>query len=374
MRFNSSCLLVIGLLAILAFVGFIGANALVARAEEAFGPPSPALTAFQRWRLGIELGFRAETLLRPTDPAAQPIRFDIGHSEPASQVVARLEKMGFVREAPLFSNYLVYTGIDTQIQAGSYELSAAMNAVDLAASLIDPTPGSVTLSILPGWRLEEIAASLPSAGVNFRPEEFLLTAWSPAGLDLPAGLPQSASLEGYLMPGDYEIERQLGVREALDLILTQGFHQQVNAQLLQAFEAQGLSLHQAVILASIVERESVVDEEMPLIASVFLNRHRIGMKLEADPTVQYALGYVEKLGGWWPTPLSSTDLRIDSPYNTYVTDGLPPGPIAAPSLDALMSMAYPEESPYYFFQAACDGSGRHVFAVTYEEHIANNCN
>jgi UPF0755 protein len=282
-------------------------------------------------------------------------------------------KSGMVSEGQLFTNYLVYTGIDTQIQAGSYELSAAQSPVQIAQALLDPTPGSVTLSILPGWRLEEIASTLPSAGVNFAPEEFMLTSWSPAGLDLPADLPEGASLEGYLLPGDYEIERELDVRAALNLILTQGFHQQVDAQLQQAYEAQGLTLHQAVIIASVVERESILDEEMRLIASVFLNRFASGMRFEADPTVQYAVGYDAARGGWWPTPLTSADLAINSPYNTYVSGPLPAGPIAAPSYEALYAVAFPEASPYFFFQAACDGSGAHVFSITYEEHISNNC-
>jgi UPF0755 protein len=371
---GTGCFVLLGILAIVAFVAFIGGNAFLARAEDAFGPPSPTLNTFQRWRIGFELGLRAEELQQPVDPAAMPIRFDIGFGEDTGQIVARLWKSGMVSEGQLFTNYLIYTGIDTQLQAGSYELSAAMSAVELAAALIDPTPGSVTLSILPGWRLEEIAASLPSAGIGFAPEEFLLTAWSPAGLNLPAGLPESASLEGYLMPGDYEIEREMDVRAGLDLILTQGFHQQVDAQLLQAFEAQGLSLHEAITIASVVERESVLDEEMGQIAAVFLNRVAAGIWLEADPTVQYAVGYDEARGGWWPTPLTFADLAIDSPYNSYRYGPLPPGPIAAPSYEALYAVAFPPPSPYFFFQAACDGSGSHVFALTYEEHLSNNCN
>ncbi|MEX2161001.1 MAG: endolytic transglycosylase MltG [Anaerolineales bacterium] len=369
-RSGFTCFLVLGLLAILAFVAFIGANALLARAEHAFGPPAPGLGAFQRWRLGLELGFRADELLQPADPAAAAVRFDIGHSEPASQIVARLWKLGMVSEGQLFTNYLIYTGIDTQLQAGSYELSAAMSPVELAAALIDPTPGSVTLVILPGWRLEEIAGTLESAGVNVMPEEFLLAAWSPAGLDLPVGFPAGATLEGYLLPGSYEIDRQTDAAGLLDALLL-GIRQNVNAELQAAFEQQGLTLHKALTLASIVEREAVIEDEMPMIASVFHNRLASGIYLEADPTVQYALGYAG--GSWWKTPLASADLAIDSPYNTYRYGGLPPGPIAAPDLQALLAVAYPAESPYFFFQAACDGSGVHLFAITYEEHIANNC-
>lgn len=369
---NTGCLVALGLLLILAFVGFIGANALIARAEEAFGPPAPALNTFQRWRIGLELGFRAETLLRPAEPAANPVRFDIAFGEPTSQISSRLWNSGIIREGQLFSNYLFYTGLDTKLQAGSYELSAAMSPVEIAQALLDPTPETVTLVILPGWRLEEIAASLPDAGVDFSPEDFMLAALTPLdAIEVPDNFPEAVSLEGYLLPGSYEIDRDMDAVQAINVILMLGYHAQVDAQLREGFAAEGITEREALILASIVERESVVDEEMPLIASVFLNRVLAGIKLEADPTVQYALGY--STGSLWPTPLSSADLMVDSPYNTYLYGGLPPGPIAAPSLDALLAVAFPEESPYFFFQAACDGSGTHIFAVTFEEHVSNNC-
>jgi UPF0755 protein len=97
------------------------------------------------------------------------------------------------------------------------------------------------------------------------------------------------------------------------------------------------------------------------------------MKLQTDPTVQYALGFNASRNTWWTTPLSATDLQFDSPYNTYLYPGLPPGPISNPSLTALTAVAYPAESPYYYFQAKCDGSGLHNFAETFEEHQLNNC-
>jgi UPF0755 protein len=117
----------------------------------------------------------------------------------------------------------------------------------------------------------------------------------------------------------------------------------------------------------------MITEEQPMIASVFLNRLADGMKLDSDPTVQYALGFNLRQNTWWTNPLSTDDLGINSPYNTYQNTGLPPGPISNPSLSALRAVAYPADSPYYYFQAACDGSGRHEFARTYEEHLANSC-
>ena len=374
MNKSFSCLIIVGLVAIFGFVAFIVSSGLLVRAEKAFGPPSPSLTAFQRWRIGLELGLRKEALLRQADPNAQPVRFDIALNESTNEIVSRLWFADLILEGQLFSNYLFYTGLDTQLQAGSYELSAAMSSVEIAHALIDPTPESVTLVILPGWRLEEIAAALQSAGVNVTPENFLLAAWDPpAGVLLPEGFPDGATLEGYLLPGSHEMLREYDARRVVSTLLG-AFRSEIGEEFRAGFEAQGLSLHQAVLLASIVERESVIDDEMHMIASVFINRLNAGMRLEADPTVQYAVGYDEASASWWKTPLTSADLLINSPYNTYLNAELPPGPIAAPSFSALDAVAFAESSPYYFFQAACDGSGEHVFAVTFEEHLANNCN
>jgi len=139
------------------------------------------------------------------------------------------------------------------------------------------------------------------------------------------------------------------------------------------FERRGLSLAEAVTLASIVQREAVVEDERPLVASVFYNRLAAGMTLGSDPTVQYALGYNLAQSTWWTNPLSIDDLQVYSPYNTYQVTGLPPGPICSPAISSLQAVAYPADSPYYYFRALCDGSGRHAFAVTYDEHLQNAC-
>jgi UPF0755 protein len=151
------------------------------------------------------------------------------------------------------------------------------------------------------------------------------------------------------------------------------FEAQVNPELRSGFATQGLDLCQAVTLASIIQREAILDEEMPLIASVFYNRLNSGAVLASDPTVQYALGFNQKQGTWWTNPLSLNDLQVDSPYNTYIYPDLPPGPISNPGLSALRAVANPAQTPYYYFRAACDGSGRHLFAETYDEHLTNEC-
>ena len=138
----------------------------------------------------------------------------------------------------------------------------------------------------------------------------------------------------------------------------------------QGFDRHGLDVYQAVILASIVEREAIVEEEMPVIASVFYNRLASGMKLESDPTVQYAMGYQTATKQWWKSPVTLDEYQnVNSPYNTYLKAGLPPGPICSPSLAAIVAVLEPAQTDYLYFLGRGDGS--HVFAKTYEEHQQN---
>jgi UPF0755 protein len=139
----------------------------------------------------------------------------------------------------------------------------------------------------------------------------------------------------------------------------------------QSYGAQGFGVREAVTLASIIQREAVVAEERPLMAGVFLNRLNQGILLQADPTVQYAVGYQAENASWWKSPLSLADLQSSSPYNTYVHSGLPPGPISNPGLGALSAVAEPIETEYLFFVADCTAEvrGSHIFSQTFEEHL-----
>lgn len=346
---------------------------LVEEVESAFGPPAPKLTSAQQYQLALQLWWQADDLVYATNPLGEEQTFVVSPGEPTDSIIQRLEISSLIRDTEAFRTYLIYSGLDTRLQAGVYKLSPAMTAVEIARKLLDATPEFITFNVLPGWRMEEIAASLPTSGLDIAPEEFLQVAQlglNESGLlpDLPLG----ASSEGFLLPDSYELGRQTSARDLLR-ILTDNFTAQVSNELREGFMRQGLDLFEAVTLASIVEREAIVLEEQPIIASVFLNRLAIEMKLDADPTVQYAVGYNPDQTTWWTNPLTYNDLQIDSPYNTYIYNGLPPGPIANPSISALQAVAFPAQTPYYYFRAACDGSGRHVFAETFEEHRGNAC-
>ena len=346
---------------------------LPGRAERLFGPSTPGLSLWQRIRLSAGMLWQAGSLTTPADPNGAERSFQIALGESTTSITERLWESGLINNPSAFRQFLQYSGLDTSLQAGEFKLSPAMTPIEIAKTLQDATKNEVTFRILEGWRLEEIAASLPTSGLNITSEQLLQAAKNhPSGYSFTEQIPLQASLEGFLLPDAYTLPRDLTTGQLITTFLS-NFENKVSGEICNGFTHQGLALYEGVTLASIVEREALRDDEKPMIASVFLNRLAAGMRLDADPTVQYALGNQPGRGGWWPVPLRSADLQLNSPYNTYIFPGLPPGPIANPSLSALRAVAFPAQTPYYYFRAACDGSKQHVFARTYEEHIQNAC-
>lgn len=352
--------------------GFLGYN-LPTYADRIYGPPAPQLDRIQLTRLSAQLLWNGDDLITPVDPMGEPRSFQVFLGETPPSIANRLVQSGLIRNPDTFLTYLRYSGLDRTLQAGEYTLSPAMTAVEIAHSLQDPTPQEVPFNILKGLRAEEIAALLPTSGLNISAEEFLRVVHNPPSrISIREYLPPGASLEGFLFPGSYRLDRDI-TPEDLAITLVDSFKANLTPEIMEGFERQGLSTFEAVTLASIIEREAIIEDEMPLIASVFFNRLEINMKLEADSTAQYSLGYNPSQSTWWTNPLSYLDLQIDSPYNTYLVPGLPPGPIANPGIMALRAVAFPDRSPYYYFRAACDDPRLHVFAETFEEHVANAC-
>ena len=343
------------------------------QAQVKFGQPEPSLDTVSIYRYSFLLYLHESDLTEPADRfGLNETPFEVFLGEDVYSISERLENSGLISNAETFRIYLIYSGLDKSVQAGEYRLRSSDTGIQIARDLQDATPLVVPFQILSGWRLEEIAASLPSSGIEISPEEFLSAASNAAALLLPSDFQQSGSLEGYLFPGSYDVERTITSSDLLSRF-TGRFSEELSPQIREGFSKQELSISQGVILASIVEKEGVIPAERPLIASVFLNRMNLGIKLESDPTVQYAVGFNEKDQSWWKNPLTYSDLEVDSPYNTYRYEGLPPGPICNPSLGSLMAVAFPEESTFLYFQASCDGSGYHNFSHTYEEHLNNIC-
>ena len=176
--------------------------------------------------------------------------------------------------------------------------------------------------------------------------------------------PAAKDLEGYLFPETYQLPRHISADELVKRMVAQ-FRSVVEGSLVERARARGLSARQWIALASIVEKETGKDEERPLVAAVYSNRLRIGMGLQCDPTIIYAL----KKAGQWAGNLTHENMQFDSPYNTYRYAGLPPGPIASPGRASLEAAAAPAEVSYLYFVSRNDGT--HAFASTLEEHNIN---
>jgi UPF0755 protein len=356
----------LGLILILGSL-FVGIPAMAVRS---YGQPAAGLSMLQVVQYSAKLLWDDGLLTKPIDAGAAEQTFTVQQGEPVDSIANRLHAEGLINEASIFRDYLIYTGLDTSIQAGDYKLSRAMSIVDIAHKMQDATPADVNFVILPGWRMEEIAASLQTSGLNVTNDEFIRTVNSPhPGVDFLANAP---SVEGFLYPDSYIIPRATTVDQLVDGLL-RNFTLHLNINLREGFNRQGLSVYQAVTLASIVEKESMQADEAPIIASVYLNRLKIGMKLDADPTVQYALGFNSVQQTWWTNPLSANDLQFDSAYNTYINAGLPPTPIDNPGMISMQAVASPADTTYYYFSARCDGSGFHNFARTFDEQLQNLC-
>ena len=266
-------------------------------------------------------------------------------------------------------------GLDRRFQAGIYFLNQTQSIVDIAHALTDSRGRGIAFRVVEGMRIEEVAEAIDASGrFGFSGADFLAVVG--AGAALPgdfaawAGLPAGASLEGFLFPDSYFLPPGMDAAGLRDALLG-NFRARVGDALRGAAEAQGFSLFEIATLASIIEREAVYADEHQMISSVYRNRLAIGMKLEADPTVQY--GLQGRRGRWWPQITQADYQGARSAYNTYLVNGLPPGPIASASLSAIDAAIHPAQSPYFYFRAACDGSHRHNFAVTFAEHLANGC-
>ncbi|HMN29337.1 MAG TPA: endolytic transglycosylase MltG [Caldilineaceae bacterium] len=337
----------------------------------------PALSAY--------LAANQAQLARPYSVDDRPVRFTVEPGMAARTVGQRLEEAGLIGDALLFEAYVRVNGLDAAINAGTFILSPSMTMVEIVELLQHAEAAAVTITLPEGWRSEQVADYLdaaglfqdnPAAGKAYRQQVATsdLSGLDPARYPFLQQRPAGVSLEGYLFPDTYEVPAEQPT--AVDLLQRQldNFSNQVATRYAEAVAAgqTSLSLYEVLTVASIVEREAVVAEERPAIAGVYLNRLAAGMKLEADPTVQYAMGYQPASGQWWKTPVFLEEYSaVDSPYNTYLYGGLPPGPICNPGLSSIEAVLQPAKHDYLYFVALPDGSGRHVFATTFEEHSEN---
>jgi UPF0755 protein len=228
-----------------------------------------------------------------------------------------------------------------------------------------------TVTVLAGSRAAEIADQLSARGIVKRDEFLALVGEGEFPHDFLTDRPEGAGLEGFLQPGTYQFTPNTPAREVIQRMLD-SFGQGYTAEMREQTGRTNLTIFQVVTLASIVEREILRPDERPLVAGVYLNRLSRGMKLQADPTVQYAIAGQSpsvSAGGYWKRSLSDVDLDYSSPYNTYRYEGLPPGPIANPGVPAIAAVLNPTETDYLYFVARPDGT--HAFSRSLKEHNEN---
>jgi UPF0755 protein len=297
------------------------------------------------------------------DPNSESRTFVISRGETAGSIAQRLEEAGFIRSALAFIYLLYDAGRETSLQSGTYTISAALTPRELARVFEKAPSEQAVLRIIEGWRLSETAAAVNKVFPSISVDDFTKAAVVGQRQNtVLAGLPADTSLEGFLFPDTYFFKPSATAPQIVDTLLDQ-FELRVGHTLRQAAVDRKTTIYDIVKLGSIVEREARDRKESATIAGVYTNRLDIGMKLDADPTVQYALG------DW--KELSLPDLETDSAYNTYRVAGLPPTPICSPGQAALEGAAKPEKHPYFYFVAKNDGTGDHAFAKTVEEHEAN---
>lgn len=291
--------------------------------------------------------------LRPTAPGEEfLVRYDPGR--PLRSVLDDLQTRGVVRDARLWTVYAQLKGRGGRIPAGTYRFRPGMTAGEVLESLRRPITQRVRVP--EGWWIARVARLLEEKGVC-PAEEYVRMAHSPELFAQTVSFPlPESSLEGYLFPDTYELPPLLGARGVIERQL-RTFERRVLGIL-----PPGADLHRTVVVASMVELEVALDRERPLVAGVIENRLRRGMPLQIDATVLYALQDWREL----PPGFVRT---VESPYNTYLYDGLPPGPIGSPGLASLRAALKPARHDWLYYVALPDRS--HLFARTYEEHRAN---
>jgi len=390
LRSLSRVVVLVGTIGLLTMTVLLGARVMIgsleARAET--GSNADLDLSFESadsFLLSLYLSMHQAELNEPAgdDPAA--VAFTVEPGETAADVAQRLADEGLVSNGEVFRRFMTYHGLDVSLKAGTYSLRATMTMHEIAQTLQHGGSDGVTITIPEGWRLEQVAWLLEQQGL-MRSDDLIAQAHA-TSYDYPwlAGRPQGASLEGFLFPDTYELASDATPAQVIELMLAT-FDARVAPEIEGRLAGKALfdvglgdfrpmTVYDAITIASIVEREAVVAEERPIIASVYYNRmdpihvEETALRLSADPTVQYAKGYDPETGNWWNPMLPGEGLTLESPYNTFRVQGLPPGPICSPGLASILAALNPAETDYLYFHAVGDGS--HVFATTLEEHMQN---
>jgi UPF0755 protein len=383
------------LAAIVIFLGFLAfAPRLLAWVEDNPGWIEQGVVRdFVRWYKPDELKDA------PASANRQRITVEVQPGITDSQIGDILLEKGVIKSQLAFQYAVLNAGRSGTLAAGIYDLSPTMRPSQIVAALRQFAAPEVTVRLGEGWRLEQIVAELAKSDLTMNIDEFVkLVKTPPADLlkqyDFFADLPVGRTLEGYLPPNTYRIDGNAKAIDVLKVFLDE-FNKNLTAEIRDQLASRGKTVDYAVTLASIVEREAVLEKERPLIAGVYTNRldnpdnaETSGL-LNADPTLQWALatatfstmpvGQWGSIDWWPPLQVGGADVQLPaalSGYQTYVHPGLPPGPIAAPRVSSIRAAAFPDTAAgYLYFTAGCPSGvrdGSHYFATTNAQQEANS--
>ncbi|MCX7883015.1 MAG: endolytic transglycosylase MltG [Brevinematales bacterium] len=290
----------------------------------------------------------------------EPVLFEVEKGESLNRIASRLAQNRIIRDSVRFKVRAKIRGYDKKLQAGTYQIMPGESLDDLIQKMVSGRVYARRVTILEGWSIYDIAKYLVKENLITQEADFY-EACRRVDLVADLGVKGIKNLEGFLFPDTYSVSLDMTVYDIVKMMVNQ-FKHIVTPKMREALCSRGLSLLEAVTLASIVEKETSVEYEKPLVAGVLYNRLRIRMKLQTDPT----LIYIRQMEGTWDGNIRKRDFTNESPYNTYKYYGLPPGPIANPGKSALLAVAYPAQTDYLYFVSKNDGT--HYFSSTLQEH------
>ncbi|MGE5390702.1 MAG: endolytic transglycosylase MltG [Deltaproteobacteria bacterium] len=300
-------------------------------------------------------------LYQPVDiKDKRPIDVVIPAQATAPQIAAILDKEQLIRSQTAFLLFCRRNELDSQLKAGHYRFSRSQSIPQIAALIAQGHVVGISFTVPEGYTIKQIGDLLVKKNICTE-EDWKAALWETYDYDFLDGVPVDTKdpLEGFLFPDTYEIEEGTTAHQIVDQMLG-NFGSHWDKYAAQA-HSQNMTVYDTVILASIIEKEAMVDNERRLISGVIENRLQTGMLLQLCPTVLYCIGQPEKVN------VSYQDLEVDSPYNTYKYPGLPPGPISCPGDASIAAAVSPQQTPYLYYVAK--GDGTHYFSRTYQEHL-----
>lgn len=322
----------------------------------------------------LAAAFYVSYALKPTPESPDVVQIEIPPGTGSAEIARILQKNGLIRNAAVMTLYLKYTKQGGKFQAGRYEMSPGITIDQIIEKLNNGQivkEETIRLTVPEGYTVQQIADKV-SEQFHIDPKTFMELTDQPGKFSAKSiqSIPDNPAikhrLEGYFFPETYEWTKNADVQDIIERMLAELDRKlgELPHNWPEALKSRQLSFHQMLTIASLIEREVVLDEERPIVAGVIYNRLSKGMHLQIDATIQYLFEKQKER-------LYEKDLQIESPYNTYLHEGLPPGPIASPSLASIRAALYPANTKYLFYVAKNDGSKGHLFAETYEEHQKN---